>query len=132
MTGFRIMPVQRVQFPKAKAKKSGEYRAFVCQLPCCITGVYGVEAAHLSFADPWYGSYGRGRGTKIGDRWVLPLSPEQHRKQHSMSEQRFWDESYRNNPHVLALTLWGLWSELGDDALDFATAAIVERFTRSR
>jgi hypothetical protein len=28
------------------------------------------------------------------------------------------------NPHVLALTLFGLWSDLGDDAQPFAAAII--------
>lgn len=126
MTGFRIMPLQRVQVPKAKAKKSGEYLAFIRQLPCAVTGVMGVEAAHLSFAKPALGHYGRGKGTKVSDRWVLPLSPSQHREQHSMSEERFW-ESYQYSPHILALTLWGLWSDLGDGALDFATAVIMQR-----
>lgn len=109
--------------PKAKAAKSKGYLSFVHCLPCVITGQYGIEAAHLSMAAPRYGHYGRGKGRKASDRWVLPLSPAAHARQHQIGEDLFW----RNagiDPHILALTIFGLWSDLGDDAEPFATAII--------
>lgn len=109
--------------PKAKAAKSKGYLAFLHQLPCAVTGVRIVEAAHLSMAAPQYGHYGRGKSAKVADRWALPVSPEQHRRQHSMNEREYWN-GVGINPHVLALTLWGLWSDMGEDAEPFAAAII--------
>jgi hypothetical protein len=115
--------------PKAKARKEAGYLAFLHRLPCCITGVYGVEAAHLSYAAPEYGHYGRGRGTKASDRWALPLGSTIHAKSHSMSERAFWDGT-GINPHVIALTLHGLFIEHGNDAEEYAQAIIMQHISR--
>jgi hypothetical protein len=109
--------------PKAKAKKSKDYLSFIHLLPCVLTGQREVQAAHLSMAAPRYGHYGRGKGSKVSDRWVLPLSQAQHARQHQIGEDLYW----RNagiDPHILALTIHGLWTDLGDDAEPFATAII--------
>ena len=109
--------------PKAKAKKSKDYLSFVHLLPCAVTGQYGVEAAHLSMAAPKYGHYGRGKSQKVSDRWCLPLTATAHARQHHIGEDLFW----RNagiDPHILALTIHGLWTDLGDDAEPFAIAII--------
>lgn len=119
--GFRIAPQPIAA--KAKPVKAPSYLTFVHMLPCVITGMYGVEAAHLSYANPALGHFGRGKGQKASDRWALPLCPEKHREQHSMGEMAFW-RRHNINPHLVALTIWGLWSERGDDALDLATQVI--------
>jgi len=109
--------------PKAKATKSKGYLSFIHLLPCIITGQKGVEAAHLSMAAPKYGHYGRGKGSKVSDRWCLPLSQAAHARQHQIGEDLFW----RNagiDPHILALTIHSLWTDLGDDAEPFAVAII--------
>lgn len=121
---FEIRKSAPVAFPKRKPAKSKDYLAFIRRLPCVVTGRYPVEAAHLSFSAPAYGHYGRGRGSKAPDRWALPLHPDEHRRQHSMSERDYWEGE---NPHVLALTIWGLFSDMGDDAEPFATAIINAR-----
>jgi hypothetical protein len=125
MSGFRIahQAASPAATPKAKAAKNKGYLAFIHLLPCCVTGVRIVEAAHLSMAAPQFGHYGRGKSSKAADRWALPLSPEQHRRQHSVSEREYWS-GVGINPHVLALTLWGLWSDMGEDAELFAAATI--------
>lgn len=131
MSAWRIASnVKPDPTPKARPSKSKGYLAFIHSLPCVISGVYGVEAAHLSMAAPKYGHYGRGKGSKVSDRWCLPLSGAHHRRQHSMSEEAFWDES-GINPHVLALTIHGLWTDLGDDAEPFAAAIINQRLANS-
>lgn len=109
--------------PKRKPEKSKDYLAFLHTLPCVVSGRRVVEAAHLSFASPKHGHWGRGKGSKVSDRWALPLGPEAHRLQHSMSEESFW-RTAGVDPHVLCLTIWGLWTEMGDDASPFATAII--------
>lgn len=112
-----------VYFPKAKPKKAASYLAFLHLLPCVVTGRYGVQAAHVSFANPYYLHYGRGKGHKADDRWALPLSSEAHRAQHNHNERDWW-ASQGINPHELALILFGAWSAMGDDAEPFCTAKI--------
>ncbi len=120
---FEIRKTNVVAIPKRKSQKSKDYLSFLHRLPCVVTGVRIVEAAHLSTARLEYGHYGRGKGSKAPDRWALPLSPEQHRRQHSGNEMAYW-QSVGINPHILALTIWGLFSEMGDDAEPFAAAII--------
>jgi len=113
--------------PKAKARKNNSYLVFIRSLPCVVTGsTAGIEAAHLSFASPRHGHYGRGRGTKAPDRWALPLNTAEHRRQHGMSEQAYWLAA-GIDPHMIALTIFGLWSDLGDDARPFAESIINQR-----
>lgn len=124
MAGFRIAHnISPDPTPKAKAKKSKDYLSFIHLLPCVITGQREVQAAHLSMAAPRYGHYGRGKGSKVSDRWVLPLSPAAHARQHQIGEDLYW-RSAGIDPHILALTIHGLWTDLGDDAVPFATAII--------
>lgn len=112
-----------LETPKRKPQKSKDYLGFLHRLPCAVTGRYGVEAAHLSAAATHLGHYGRGKQSKASDRWALPLSPEEHRLQHSGNEMAYW-EAAGINPHTLALTIWGMWSEMGDDAEPYAIAVI--------
>lgn len=114
MAGFRIIPSAAPIAPARKAKKDGDYLAFIHRLPCCITGVYGVQAAHVSFANQWYGHFGRAKGTKAPDLFALPLSPALHAAQHSGSETDFWiDQAI--NPHELGVTLWAIYSAYDED-----------------
>ena len=126
---FQIKPREDTYFPKKKATKNKGYLAWLHELPCCVTGRYGVEAAHLSYANPMFAHYGRGRGTKSSDRWALPLSPEEHRKQHSMNEEEYWHQ-FPWSPHILALTIWGVYSCDGDLATEIATSVIMSRVAR--
>ena len=123
MSAFRIANTNFAPTPKRKATKSKDYLSFIHELPCCVTGEYGVEAAHLSSPALQLGHYGRGKGSKAPDRWALPLSSTQHRIQHSMNEMEFWKRA-GIDPHVLALTIFGLWADMGDDAAPYATAII--------
>lgn len=120
---FEIRKSAPIAFPKRKPAKSKDYLSFLHSLPCVVTGATTVQAAHVSFAAPRYGHYGRGRGTKAPDRFALPLSPEEHARQHSMNEAAYW-ASVGINPHILAMTLWGLFTDMGDDAEPFAIAVI--------
>lgn len=131
MAGFRIAQANFAPTPKAKPTKKAAYLDFIRSLPCCVTGRYGVEAAHLSSAAPRYGHYGRGKQRKASDRWVLPVAPSSHSRQHDIGEKAFWEE-VGINPHILALTLFGLWSDLGDDAQPFAAAIINQHIQERR
>jgi hypothetical protein len=127
MSGFRIAHASPDPTPKKRPAKRASYLKFLHELPCCITGRTGVQAAHVSFSAPWYGSYGRGRGTKVPDRFALPLCAEEHDLQHSCklgSESDYWDAK-GINPHELANTLWGLFCDYDEyEAIERCTARI--------
>ncbi len=122
---MRIVKPDNAPPARVKTEKRPDYLAWLHTLPCCVTGVYGVEAAHLSYAAPRYGHYGRANGKKAPDRWALPLSSAQHRRQHGMNEREFW-ETVGINPHELALTLWGIYCDFDEyDATVRASARIM-------
>lgn len=123
---FRINMQTEESFPKAKSKKDKGYLHFLHSLPSVISGRYGVEAAHLSYANPRYGHYGRGKGTKASDMWALPMTPEEHRESHSMNEVEYWSD-VGENPHSLALVLWAIYSQYGETGVPFAVSAIMQR-----
>lgn len=129
----RIRPQEGAPYYVAKSKpvKSKGYLAFVHLLPCVVTGSRrDIQAAHISFPNAPLGHYGRARGLKASDRWVLPLSAAEHARQHAGNEREYW-ASVGIDPHVLALTIHGLWVELGDDAVAKAEAVINQRLAAS-
>ncbi len=66
--------------------------------------VYGVHVAHLRFSSSQAGVKNPGLQRKPHDRWVLPLSPHEHRLQHGMGEKYYWNE-LGVDPHALAAGL---------------------------
>jgi len=128
-----VKPPLAVPHRRGKVVKQPDYLKALHVLPCVLSLQYGVEAAHVSFANPDLGHYGRGKGTKVHDRWALPLSPDWHRTQHIMNEERFWEtQAPGANPHQLALVIHGLWSEYGDDFAPYAEAVIRAEYHRRR
>lgn len=124
MAGFRIAHQEREIVPRRRPKKEAEYLAFIHELPCAVTGRYGVQAAHVSFACPWHGHYGRGKQTKAPDRFALPLSPEAHADQHNANERAWW-AARGIDPHELANTLWGIYCDQSDNAAELCAARIM-------
>lgn len=120
----RIAYIHREEPPKRRPEKRKDYLAFLHKLPCVVTGRYEVQAAHVSYANSWFGAYGRGKGTKAPDRFALPLCAEEHARQHNMNEQAYW-ASVGVNPHELANTLFGLWHDYDEaEAVARCTARI--------
>lgn len=81
------------QQPTGKGSKRVEkpaYLDFIRSLPCLVTRREGVEAAHVSYADPRAGKLGRGKASKESDCWAVPLHPDEHRRQHGMDEREYW------------------------------------------
>lgn len=110
--------------PKGKPKKSKPYLHWLHALPCCVSGRYGVQAAHISFKRPFFGHYGRAKGTKAPDLFALPLHPDEHAKQHSMNEEEYWQQT-GIEPHPLANALWAIYSAYPEgEATIKATARI--------
>lgn len=113
--GFRIVrPV--TAFPDtSRAKEVEEIRdprhlAWIASLPSVISGAYGCEAAHVSFPDKRFGKHMRGKSTKAGDNWTLPLTPEEHRTgpnaQHKTGYEEQWWRDQGIDANTLADRLW--------------------------
>lgn len=98
---------------KQPRKHASAHLAFIRDLPCLITGARPVEAAHIRFADARYFKRGVGMAEKPDDKWTVPLSPEQHRRQHAMDEKQFWDEAGIDPVFVAAM----LWAHTGNDEI---------------
>ena len=126
-TAFSIQPGKQTKPVKRKP-----YRDWIKTLPCMLAGTHGnlcegvVDPAHLSTRAGKYGHFGRGKQSKASDRWVLPLCRLHHDQQHDHKELTWWS-IYNRNPYVACLVLWGLWSDLGEDATEIATKLILER-----
>lgn len=99
-TAFSKQPTGK-EFAPVKDKT---YLQWIKTLPCVVSGRFPVEAAHISYAAPEYGKTGRGKSQKASDFWTIPLSGDEHRKQHSMNEAAYW-RSVGIDPCVVALSL---------------------------
>lgn len=125
MTAFRMPTPTFDPIPKRRPAKRGDYLSWLHTLPCCVTGENIVQAAHVSYAAPWHGHYGRAKGTKAPDRFALPLSPSEHSRQHATSEESYWI-SVGIIPHELANTLFGIFSDYEPfEATERATSRIL-------
>lgn len=102
---------------------AADHLKWIRTLPCLVTGAYGVEAAHIRFADHRYRKPAVGAAEKPDDKWVVPLSPAEHRRQHSMNEQAYWAE-VGIGPCLVAMMLW---NNTGDDE---EGEAIIRQFAR--
>lgn len=121
----RIAYIPREEPPKRRPAKRADYLSWLHELPCCVSGRNEVQAAHVSYASPWHGHYGKARGTKAPDLFALPLSVDEHARQHGMNEEVYW-LSVGIDPHLLALTLWGIFSNYeGFEATERAKSRIM-------
>lgn len=84
--------------------KDKPYLEWLHELPCIVTGKTPVEAAHISYAAPEYGKLGRAKSQKESDRWAVPLHKDEHDRQHSMNERKYW-RSVGIDPCSVALSL---------------------------
>lgn len=114
---------------------SKSYIDFIHELPCVVTGRYGVEAAHLSTTNRAYGHTGRGKSQKAGSRWILPLVKEQHERQtwfgnSGRCEMAYWNE-VGIDPHQTCNALYATFREL-EGTPDLALDACIEILKRAR
>lgn len=92
----------RQRQPRLKDKGHLE---FVSRLPCIITGRAPVQVCHIRFPSLEHGKRQTGKGEKPDDRWVLPMIPEMHARQHAGNEQQFW-EGHGIDPLAVAKLLY--------------------------
>ncbi len=87
------------------------HKAAIAQLFCLATALRyglekgGVQVAHLRFSSAAHGKFNPGLQRKPHDRWTLPPSPAEHRRQHAGSEIDYWEE-LGVDPHKIAKALW--------------------------
>ena len=81
---------------------------FVRTLPCIVSkDNTSTEAAHIRYSDLRVAKRKVGVGEKPDDRWVLPLSSEQHRRQHAINERTYW-KLVGIDPILYALALYAV------------------------
>ncbi len=70
-----------------KPIKNTKHLNRVHELPCCITGINGVEAHHIR------GPGITGAGQKASDWFAIPLTPDLHREYHQLGGVE-WERIY--------------------------------------
>lgn len=63
---------------------SEKYRRWIASLPCVVSGARNVQCAHIRRG------YDAGIARKPPDWRTLPLSVEEHAKQHEIGELNYW------------------------------------------
>lgn len=79
--------------------------AFIRRLPSVVSGLYGCEACHIRTASAVHRKKHTGLQQKPDDSWTLPLTPDEHRQQHSENELAWW-RSHNIDPFELAVKLY--------------------------
>lgn len=82
--------------------------AFIRTLPSVISGLRPVEAAHIRFGDPRHRKPMTGMQRKPDDAYTLPLTPAEHRSQHSTHERSWWASHGIDDPCQIALDLYAV------------------------
>lgn len=85
-TAFALDPSSK----HTKRLTDDRHLAFIRRLPSVISGTFGCEACHIRYGNPLYKKIHTGIGRKPDDGWTVPLTPDEHRSQHSGNEREFW------------------------------------------
>lgn len=83
-----------------------------------------MEAAHVRLGSIPHGKREVGAAEKPSDFWVVPLTPEAHRTQHSGSEAYFW-QANDIDPIVIAALLYAHSGDIEAGTLVCQNARIV-------
>lgn len=79
--------------------------AFIRKLPSVLSGAFGCEACHIRIGSAVHRKKHTGMQQKPDDCWTLPLTPDEHKRQHSENELLFW-RSHGVDPFELAIKLY--------------------------
>lgn len=107
---FRKSPTAFSLDPSSKKTKRVEdpaHLAFIRKLPSVVSGGYGCEACHIRAGSALHRKKHTGGQQKPDDFWTLPLTPEEHREQHSGDELHYW-RRHGIDPFDLAQKLYDL------------------------
>lgn len=69
---------------KQEVIRDEKHRRFIASLPCIVSGASNVQCAHLRIGAQ------AGLGRRPSDDLCLPLSVEEHAKQHATSELKYY------------------------------------------
>ncbi|PBB75166.1 hypothetical protein CK227_10260 [Mesorhizobium sp. WSM4308] len=116
MAGFAIKrPDTAFVYDKSsKATKRIEdpaHLAFIRKLPSVLSGAYGCEACHIRSGSALHRKKHTGGQQKPDDAWTLPLTPDEHKEQHSGAELEFW-RSRGIDPFELAIKLYEVTGQI--------------------
>ncbi len=90
---------------KEKKVRDEAHRKFIATLPCLVSRVHGrTQCAHIRSGT------GGGMGIKPSDEFCVPLSVEEHAKQHRIGESKYWGEHL---PNAIAIAK-ALYANTGD------------------
>lgn len=90
---------------KQRRIEDAGHLAFIRKLPSVISGAYPCEACHIRSGSPVHRKKRTGGQQKPDDCWTLPMTPEEHRAQHSENELSFY-RRHGIEPFELALKLY--------------------------
>lgn len=90
---------------KTKRIEDPAHLAFIRKLPSVVSGVYGCEACHIRSGSALHRKKHTGGQQKPDDCWTLPLSPDEHKSQHSENELEWW-RKHGIDPFDLAARLY--------------------------
>ena len=107
---------------KRPRKRDRRHLEAIAQLPSVISGKVPVQVCHIRHKDIRFDKPQTGMGIKPDDKWVLPMTPEEHAEQHSMSEYDFW-WIHGIDATIMADELHSVW----DDTLDTHGAILIMR-----
>ena len=85
--------------------------AFIRKLPSVVSGKGPCEACHIRAGSPIHRKRRTPMARKPDDAWTLPLTPDEHRDQHSVNEMEFWLR-HGIDPFTLALKLYAVTGDL--------------------
>ena len=91
--------------------KDEAHLAFVRKLPSAVSGRYGCEACHIRSPSAIHHKKATGISQKPSDFWTLPLTPEEHRDQHSGAEMEWWSR-HGIDPFDLASKLYEVTGDI--------------------
>ena len=75
---------------KQKRIADPKHLDFIRKLPSAVSCRYGCEACHIRSGSAVHKKKRTGAAQKPDDAWTIPLTPEEHKAQHSMNELEFW------------------------------------------
>lgn len=117
MAGFRMPRAETAFATSRRAREIEEVRdprhlAWIRDLPSAVSGRLGCVAAHINYADKRFGKPERAKSKKADDRWVLPLTTDEHTDgpdaQHKTGKEREWWASHGIDATTLANDLWAV------------------------
>lgn len=90
---------------KTRRIEDPAHLAFIRKLPSVISGQYGCEACHIRTGSALHKKKWTGGQQKPDDCWTLPMTPAEHKAQHSENELAFY-RRHGINPFDLAARLY--------------------------